>query len=34
MSFKQGELYLYRAFMLIVLIFHIIKYLWYEFTHW
>ena len=33
-SFEKIELYLYRGLLLIVLILHFIKYLWFELSHW
>jgi hypothetical protein len=33
-TFEKVELYIYRIFGLIVLIFHLVKYLKFEFSHW
>jgi len=33
-SLESVELYIYRVFTLIVLIYHLAKYLKYEFSHW
>jgi hypothetical protein len=33
-SYESVELYIYRTFALVILVYHLIKFLYFEFSHW